>query len=161
PGLPDAPVYPHEPPYACASRADKLARLRQAMRSHGADVHLVSTLDDIAWLLNLRGADVPYNPVFLAHALVGPDHATLFVGDGKISAALRASLAADGIDVAPYGLAAEALGSLQRDQVLLIDPARVTCGVFHALYPVVPRIYAITPTTPINLNNAEVELHLA
>ena len=158
PGLPDAPVYPHEPPYACASRADKLARLRQAMRSHGADVHLVSTLDDIAWLLNLRGADVSYNPVFLAHALVGLDHATLFVGDGKISAALRASLAADGIDVAPYGLAAEALGSLQRDQVLLIDPARVTCGVFHAMDPEVPRIEAINPTTLFKSRKSEAEL---
>src|SRR5690606_33795027 len=83
----------------------------------------------------LRGADVSYNPVFLAHALVGLDHATLFVDDGKIGAALRAALAADGVDVAPYGLAAEALGSLERDQTLLIDPARVTCGVFHAMDP--------------------------
>src|SRR5690606_2172545 len=48
PGLPDAPVYEHTAPHACVSRADKLARVRQAMRAHGADVHLVSTLDDIA-----------------------------------------------------------------------------------------------------------------
>src|SRR5690606_33795028 len=72
PGLPDAPVYAHEPPYACVSRADKLAQLRHAMRAHGADVHLVSTLDDIAWLFNLRGADVSDNPRLLAHALRGP-----------------------------------------------------------------------------------------
>ncbi|HYG41962.1 MAG TPA: aminopeptidase P family N-terminal domain-containing protein, partial [Bordetella sp.] len=158
PGLPDAPVYGHEPPFACATRADKLAQLRQAMRAHGADLHLVSTLDDIAWLFNLRGADVSYNPVFLAHALVGMDYATLFVADGKVGAALRAALAADGIDVAPYGLAAEALGSLQRDQTLLIDPARVTCGVFHAMDPAVPRVEAINPTTLFKSRKSAAEL---
>ncbi|MBV7482009.1 aminopeptidase P family protein [Bordetella sp. BOR01] len=158
PGLPDAPVYGHEPPYACLSRADKLSQLRQAMRAHGADVHLVSTLDDIAWLFNLRGADVSYNPVFLAHALVGLDHATLFVADGKVGVALRAALAADGIDVAPYGLVAEALGSLQCDQTLLIDPARVTCGVFHAMNPAVPRVEAINPSTLFKSRKSEAEL---
>src|SRR5690606_42114425 len=60
--------------------------------------------------------------------------------------------------VAPYGLAAEALGSLQRDQVLLIDPARVTCGVFHAMDPEVPRIEAINPTTLFKSRKSEAEL---
>ncbi|SUV88685.1 aminopeptidase [Bordetella pertussis] len=79
PGLPSAPVYELPAPHACEPRADKLARVRAAMRAQGADAHWLSTLDDIAWLFNLRGSDVEYNPVFLAHALVGPDHATLFV----------------------------------------------------------------------------------
>ncbi|OZI79534.1 MULTISPECIES: aminopeptidase P family protein [Bordetella] len=158
PGLPDAPVYQHLAPHACVARADKLAQVRQAMRAHGADLHLVSTLDDIAWLFNLRGADVSYNPVFLAHALVGPDHATLFVADGKIDEALRAVLAADGVAVAPYGQAAEALGSLERDQTLLIDPARVTCGVFHAMDPAVPRVEAINPSTLLKSRKTDAEL---
>ena len=65
-GLPTAAIYEHVAPQACVSRADKLAQVRHAMRGHGADVHFVSTLDDIAWLFNLRGADVDYNPVFLS-----------------------------------------------------------------------------------------------
>lgn len=158
PGLPDAPVYEHLPPQATEPRADRLARVREAMREHGADVHLVSTLDDLAWIFNLRGADVDYNPVFLAHALIGPDHATLFVGRGKIPAALQAALAADGIDVAPYDQAAEALGSLGRDQTLLIDPARVTCGVFHLMDPAVPRVEAINPSTLFKSRKTEAEL---
>jgi Xaa-Pro aminopeptidase len=147
PGLPAAKVYEHGAPYACESRRDKLARVRADMHARGAQTHWLSTLDDIAWLFNLRGADVEYNPVFLAHALIGPDYATLFVGEGKIDAALKAILADDGVDVAPYEQAAEALGSLQRDQTLLIDPARVTCGVFHAMDPAVPRIEGINPST--------------
>src|SRR5260364_109111 len=84
----------HTLPYAGAPRADKLARIRAAMREHGADWHFLSTLDDIAWLLNMRGADIPYNPVFIAHALIGPESATLFVAPGKMPAPLAESLAA-------------------------------------------------------------------
>lgn len=158
PGLPSAPVYELPAPHACEPRADKLARVRAAMRAQGADAHWLSTLDDIAWLFNLRGSDVEYNPVFLAHALVGPDHATLFVADGKIDAALRQALAADGVETADYGLAAEALGSLHTDQTLLIDPARVTCGVFHAMDPAVPRIEAINPSTLYKSRKSDAEL---
>lgn len=158
PGLPDAPIYEHLPPYATEPRAARLARVREAMRGHGADLHLVSTLDDLAWIFNLRGADVEYNPVFLGHALIGLDHATLFVGQGKVSAELRAALAADGVDVAPYEQATEALGSLQRDQVLLIDPARVTCGVFRQMDPEVPRIEAINPSTLLKSRKSDAEL---
>lgn len=158
PGLPQAPVYEHLAPYACQSRAERLAAVRQAMAAKGADVHLVSTLDDLAWIFNLRGADVSYNPVFLGHALIGLDHATLFVAEGKIDAALQAVLAADGVQVAAYEQVAEALGSLQGDQTLLIDPARVTCGVFHAMDPATPRVEAINPSTQLKSCKSDAEL---
>ena len=158
PGLPDATVYEHDAPYACESRAERLARVRAAMREKGADVHLICTLDDIAWLFNLRGADVNYNPVFVAHALIGVDHATLFVADGKIDDALRARLAADGVDLAAYTDIIPALGSLHTDQTLLIDPARVTCGVFQAMDPAVPRVEAINPSTLFKSRKSEAEL---
>jgi Xaa-Pro aminopeptidase len=158
PPLPDAPVYEHLPPYATESRVQRLARVREAMAARKADVHLLCTVDDIAWVFNLRGADVEYNPVFLAHALIGKDHATLFVGEGKVSDALRARLAEDGVDVAPYEQAAEALGSIEPDQTLLIDPARVTCGVFHLMDPAVPRIEAINPSTFFKSRKTDAEL---
>ena len=157
-GLPDARIYEHVAPQARVSRADKLAQVREAMRKHGADAHFISTLDDIAWLFNLRGADVDYNPVFVGHALVGLDYATLFVAEGKVDETLRAVLAADGVDVAGYAQAAEALGSLELDQTLLIDPARVTCGVFHAMNPDVPRVEAINPSTLLKSRKTEAEL---
>lgn len=70
PGMPAAPVYAHD--QAAGSRADKLQALRAELARVGATHHFISTLDDIAWLTNLRGADVDYNPVFLAHLLVEP-----------------------------------------------------------------------------------------
>ena len=72
------------------------------MREAGATHHFVSTVDDLAWILNLRGADVSYNPVFLAHLLIAPDTATLFIAAAKVDATLAATLAADGVRLAPY-----------------------------------------------------------
>jgi Xaa-Pro aminopeptidase len=129
PGLPAAAVYEHRPPHAPVSRAAKLAQVRAAMAAAGASHHFVSTLDDIAWLLNLRGGDVDYNPVFLAHLLVDRHAATLFVGAGKIDETLGAALAADGVQVVDYAGAAGALAALPADAVLLLDPRRVTLGL--------------------------------
>jgi Xaa-Pro aminopeptidase len=147
PPLPDAPVVEHLPPHASKSRIGKLADLRAAMAHCGANRHLISTLDDIAYLFNLRGADVNYNPVFLAHALVAPQRATLFVADGKIAPELRAILAEDGVDVAPYGSAAAALAALAPDTVLLLDPRRVTHGMRQQVPARVKVLESINPTT--------------
>jgi len=128
PATPTAAVYEHTAPEAAESRAERLGRLRAAMREAGATHHFVSTVDDLAWILNLRGADVSYNPVFLAHLLIAADAATLFIADSKIDAPLAATLAADGVRLAPYEQAGEALAALPESAVLLLDPKRVTLG---------------------------------
>lgn len=147
PALPATPVYEHQSPYASKSRSAKLAELRDAMQRLGADQHLISTLDDIAYLFNLRGADVNFNPVFLAHALVTPTRATLFVADGKIAAELAKQLAEQDIVVAPYGAVAGALAELPHDATLLIDPRRVTFGTRQCVPAGVRVIEAVNPTT--------------
>lgn len=147
PGLPDAPVYEHLPPHAPLARGAKLAQVREAMARHGAQQHFISTVDDIAWLFNLRGADVTYNPVFLAHALVGLHGATLFVGEGKVPPALQATLKADGVSLAPYTDAGTALQGLAESSVLLIDPARVTLGLRENVPAGVKVVEAINPST--------------
>jgi Xaa-Pro aminopeptidase len=155
PGLPTAPVYEHLAPHAPLARAEKLAKVRTAMAEHGATHHFISTVDDIAWLFNLRGADVNFNPVFLAHALIDAHGATLFVADGKVPAALRSVLAADGVRLARYVDAAAALGALPADAVLLIDPRRVTFGLRGAVTARV--IESINPTTLFKSRKTEAE----
>jgi Xaa-Pro aminopeptidase len=145
PGLPDAAVYEHRAPEAPLPRAAKLAQVRAAMAQHGATHHFISTVDDIAWLFNLRGADVSFNPVFLAHALVDARGVTLFVADGKVAPALQAALAGDGVRVAPYADATTALAALPGEAVLLIDPKRVTFGARSAVK--VRVVEAINPST--------------
>lgn len=147
PALPTAPVYEHAAPHAPLPRATKLAAVREAMARHGASHHFISTVDDLAWLTNLRGSDVSYNPVFLGHLLLDADGGTLFVGVGKVGAELAAKLAADGLRIAPYAQAGDALASLGANHSLLIDPRRVTHGLRAQVGAACTVIEAINPST--------------
>jgi Xaa-Pro aminopeptidase len=147
PTLPTHAIYEHLPPHATMARANKLAHLRLAMQASGADWHVLSTLDDIAYLFNLRGADVNYNPIFVAHALVGLQQATIFVAGGKVTVEVIAALAADGVQLAPYASAASALAALAADAVLLFDPRRITLGLRRAVPDSIRVVEAINPTT--------------
>jgi Xaa-Pro aminopeptidase len=147
PALPLDAIFEHLPPFASVTRADKLAATRAAMEAHGAGFHFISTLDDIAYLFNLRGADVSFNPVFLAHARIGRADATLFVGENKVPDEVRARLEADGVHLAPYANAVHALQSLPDGATLLVDPRRITAGMRAAVPYGVNVVEAINPTT--------------
>ena len=151
PSLPGAGVYEHVAPQATETRPERLAHVRDAMARAGASHHFISTVDDIAWLFNLRGSDVLYNPVFLAHALIDASQATLYAADGKISPALRAVLATDGVRIESYDSAGPSLGALPAGASLLIDPRRVTLGLRQRVRDSGPEpirvIEAINPST--------------
>jgi Xaa-Pro aminopeptidase len=160
PGLPLEPVFEQPARFAPVTRSAKLDKLRDAMQRTGAGWHLISTLDDIAWLLNLRGSDVPYNPVFVAHLLIGPQAATLFVSDRKVPPDLQTRLAADGVRLAGYDALGAHLAQVPAGSAILIDPRRVTAGTLQALPAAVRRIEQINPTTLAKAvkNEAEADL---
>jgi Xaa-Pro aminopeptidase len=158
PQRPAAPVTEHAEAYAATSRADKLRHVRSAMRKAGATHHLVSTLDDIAWVLNLRGSDVDYNPVFLAHLLVDAERATLFIDAGKLAAPVVRALSNDGVAIADYGTAAAALATLPDDVSLMFDPARVVVALVEALPAGVRQIHAPPPSTALKARKTDLEL---
>ncbi|KQW21803.1 MULTISPECIES: aminopeptidase P family protein [Pseudomonas] len=147
PSLPDQPVYAHLPPQATVSRVEKLSKLRESLKERGADWHFIATLDDIAWLFNLRGADVSFNPVFVSFALIGQQQATLFVALDKVDAALRAVLEQDGVTLRDYSEAAAALREVPDGASLQIDPARVTVGLLDNLGSGVKLVEGLNPTT--------------
>jgi len=147
PGLPDAAVYEHAAEYAPVTRTEKLERVRAEMVAAGAGAHFISTLDDIAWITNLRGADVSYNPVFAAHLLITTESAVLFVAGGKIPDSLRSALSRDGIEIAPYSDAASALQHLAAGSTVLIDPKRITLAFRQALPDAVRIVEHINPST--------------
>ncbi|MFF7709450.1 M24 family metallopeptidase [Pseudomonas sp. NPDC007930] len=145
--LPSAPVYAHAAPYASESASAKLERVRAAMGEKGASAHFIATLDDIGWLFNLRGSDVPYNPVFLAFALIEAQRARLFVAPGKVPQALASTLADEGVEVVPYAAIGAALAALPDASSVLIDPAKVTLGLLEHVAPGVKQIEAVNPST--------------
>lgn len=133
PSLPTAAIREHRSDMTSSTRRERLARVREAVAAAGASHHLVSSLDDVAWITNLRGSDVPYNPVFLAHLFIGPENAVLFVPPGKIPAELGRELGADGIVLADYGATTAALSGLSEDTRLLLDPRRVVYGLVRSV----------------------------
>lgn len=147
PALPDAALYAHDASFVAQSATDKLVAVRAGMAEAGATHHLLSSLDDIAWLTNLRGADVDYNPVFLAHMLISEDSATLFVENSKVSTEIANHLEASGITLADYESVQEALGTLTPEDLLLLDPNKVAVGTLSKMADDVGFIEQMAPST--------------
>lgn len=158
PALPSAVVFEHAPPFASEGRQVRLSRLREALRDKGADWHFIATLDDIAWLFNLRGADVSYNPVFLAFALVGEGHARLYVAAGKVAEPLRASLAEQGVEVRDYAEIAADLEAIPAQASVLLDPAKATVGLTRHLQANVRLIEGINPSTLFKSRKSTIDI---
>lgn len=156
PALPQAPVWALPDTFVGDSRANKLTQVRLQMKALKANHHFISTLDDVAWLLNLRGSDVEFNPVFLSHLLIGPDQATLFVDLEKLNPELVAALAADGVAVADYTQAFEQLAALSLTDCLLLDPKRTTSRLAQATSAQVVR--SMNPSTRLKACKNQREL---
>ena len=157
PTLPNAPIYQHLPPQATVSRGDKLAKLRETLQERGADWHFIATLDDIAWLFNLRGGDVSFNPVFVSFALINQQQATLFVALSKVDAPLRAVLEQDGVTLRDYSEVSDALRAVPSGASLLVDPARVTSGLLDNLDNGVTLVEGLNPTTLAKSQKSEAD----
>lgn len=145
PPLPKANIVVHDPCFVDITVAQKLSQIRSQMTQKGAQVHLISSLDDIAWLTNLRGADVAFNPVFLAHMLIWQDKATLFVDKQKLTPDAQAQLDAAAIDVQPYHAIMQALIALTG--TVLFDPQKVAIDIYNAMPASCTFIGATNPST--------------
>lgn len=118
PPLPDHPVWILEECYSGQSTAEKLRRVRERMKEDGADVHILTSLDDIAWLLNLRGSDVDYCPVFLSYAVIRMDQVLLFAGKAW-SDEIRSYLEANGVELRPYQDFYDYAAAIREEKVLI------------------------------------------
>lgn len=153
---PDRPPVPVEPVTALDARlagrsvTEKLAQIREQLRARSCDALLVTTLDAIAWALNLRGRDVDYNPVFISYALVGADDAVLYAERGKLPEAAAAALGAAGVRVEPYQAFGRALRRLEGR--VWIDPKRSSLWVARELQEAPAT--AVEAASPIELLKA-------
>lgn len=144
PAVPEGEVCVHNIEYAGESRADKLRRIRAALREVHADGMLMSALDDIAWTLNLRGTDVHCNPVFVSYLLIAHDKATLFVDRKKLSPQIVAALKADGVATDDYANVARGLKKYPEYNIL-IDPDETN----YTLYKVATAHNVIRHSSPV------------
>lgn len=146
PALPQADVYPHDPRYVPTACTDKLVRLRRVLVEEEVDGHFLSSLDDIAWLFNLRGQDVDYNPVFLAHAWIDAQRAVLFVDSSRLTDTAKAQLNNAGVETLPYDSVGEWLNVNVAGSVLL-ECSKVSAYIDAQLPEGVELFDAPNPTT--------------
>lgn len=156
PAIPAETVFVHDPAYVSETAAEKLARVRAVMAEKGADYHLVSSLDDIAWLTNLRGSDVPFNPVFVSYLLIGKDNAVLFTDRCRLNAEAAAALQTAGITVEPYAQVADKLAQI--GGALLIEPNKTAVSTLVRLPESVRLIEGINPSTLFKSCKSEADI---
>ncbi len=133
PPLPAEPVFEMAPAYTGQARREKLARIRSAMAENGAGACLVGTLDDIAWALNIRAADVEYNPVCISYLVLDGRAAHWFVAEEKVTEDFRQTLLADGVVLHAYEAVEAWLKRLPEDTHILVDTASVSVQLFNAI----------------------------
>ena len=133
PKLSDAPITHHESKYSGKTIAEKLNHLREEMKELGADYHLVTTLDDIAWTFNIRGKDVEYNPVAVAYAVVGIKGAELFIDENKLTDEVKKQLDKAKVNVQPYQEIIGYLNGMKDQSTILIDPLLCNQTVYDAV----------------------------
>ncbi|MBC5991226.1 aminopeptidase P family protein [Pontibacter cellulosilyticus] len=156
PDLPTAPAFLLGEEVVGESLESKMQRLRTALKKYRADYHLISSLDDLAWLFNMRGSDVKCNPVVLSFALISQNKAMLFVDAAKFSEADQEKLRAAGVELETYDMIERAVSAIPADSIL-VDPRRNCYALYKQLPKEVRVVQDTNPTTFFKSQKNEVE----
>lgn len=149
-------VFPVE--FAGKSCSEKLSLLRNEMRKFDAHVFVISALDEIAWLFNLRGNDVDYNPVVIAYALIKTDSAILYLSDEKLTNEARHYFKEENIEIKDYLQIYDDLISLPVSLKVLVDGTRVNQSLYEAIPADCAKINQMSPVYRLKSIKNEVEL---
>ncbi|MDD7388300.1 MAG: aminopeptidase P family protein [Lachnospiraceae bacterium] len=133
--------------YSGMTAADKIEKVRESMKKAGATVHLLTSLDDIAWLFNIRGGDVECNPVALSYAAVTMTEAVLFVQEAALDREVREALEAQGITIQPYNDIYNYTASIGASETVMLESSRVNCAIYAKLPETVKVIDQMNPET--------------
>lgn len=144
PAIPQNPVEIHPVEYTGVDTAEKLVQIRKSLARQHADGMLVSSLDDIAWILNLRGSDVHCNPVFVSYLLIGPETATLYINKVKLQNGVEEYLCKHGINIDDYQKVKSGVKKYEGFS-LLLDPEETSYSVFKA----VGNVDVVCQTSPV------------
>ena len=143
PAIPQDKLYSYSEDFAGESVESKLARMREQLAKKKADAMIISALDEIAWLLNIRGNDVEYNPVVISYVVLEAEKCTLFVDAAKIDSPAQNYLDFNNIDVKPYEAVFDYIRRLSG--TVLYDGARVNEALFEAIPENCKKINAKSP----------------
>lgn len=144
--------------YSGESFSDKLSRIRAVMKEKKATTHILASLDDIAWLFNIRGRDVKSNPVVLSYAVISIDSVYLFIDKNKIGEDIRAELSKENVQIKGYEEVYEFIKKIEENEVVLIDTSKVNYAIYNNIPSNVQKIEERNPSILFKSIKNEIEL---
>ena len=144
--------------YSGESFSDKLYRIRAVMKEKKATTHILASLDDIAWLFNIRGRDVKSNPVVLSYAVITIDSVYLFIDKNKIGEDIRAELSKENVQIKGYEEVYEFIKKIEENEVVLIDTSKVNYAIYNNIPSNVQKIEERNPSILFKSIKNEIEL---
>lgn len=144
--------------YSGESFSDKLYRIRAVMKEKKATTHILASLDDIAWLFNIRGRDVKSNPVVLSYAVISIDSVYLFIDKNKIGEDIRAELSKENVQIKGYEEVYEFIKNIDENEVVLIDTSKVNYAIYNNIPSNVQKIEERNPSILFKSIKNEIEL---
>ena len=160
----DRPALVHQPAdvlkdeFNGEATASKLARVREQMENEDAQYHIISTLDDIAWILNVRGNDIPHVPVVLSFLVIGKEDAMWFVEENALSDAVKEMAAECGITIRPYEDVYAYAATIPENSTVLLDKRKVNYRITNALSETVHIVSKANPSQLMKSIKNEIEL---
>ncbi len=158
PEIPSAKIFTHEICFTGLSAGEKIDKVREEMRKAGAGYYVISSLDDIAWLFNIRGDDVPYVSVTICYALISMTGAVLFINRNKIPSDVTRVLNENKIEILEYEDIKDIIAKLDREQAVAYDPKRTNRWIYDSINPECKKIEIDEITTVLKAVKNETEL---
>jgi Xaa-Pro aminopeptidase len=160
PAIPTSLLYEYEEKYTGESVESKLARVRQALKERYCTALVISALDEIGWLLNIRGKDVDYTPCLISYVVVEMERCTIFVAPNKLDDAARAYLKRVGVEIADYDQVFSYLQHMEAEGIMY-DGGKVNEALYEAINPAVNRKVNVSPSPVLKMQSVKNETELA
>lgn len=159
PAIPTSLLYAYEEQYTGESVESKLHRVRQALQERHCDTLVLSALDEIGWLLNIRGKDVDYTPCLISYVVVEKEKCTIFVAPNKVDDAAYAYLKRVGVAIADYEQVFDYLQHIDADGIMY-DGGKVNEALYEAINPSISRRVNVSPSPVLKMQSVKNEVEL-
>lgn len=133
PPIPQDKIFVHDIAYAGKDRNDKIKDIRKVMDEKNVDHHIITTLDDIAWIYNIRGSDVKCNPVCIAYTIISKNKSVLYIDQVKLTDEVKRELEKDGVTIAPYRTIIKDLNEMDEGDSILVDQTSCNAVLYKAI----------------------------
>ena len=156
PSLPSDEIFLHDSKFAVKTASEKIKEVREKMEKLKAENYIISSLDDIAWLFNIRGTDVKFTPVAISYALISKTKAKLYIDINKVNTKVKENLNSEGIEIIDYSLIIDDIKEIKDS--ILIDPAKTNARIYSNINPEVKIIEGTNITTTLKAIKNKVEI---